>query len=66
MTTEPEPWVPDDHTFSVFYSKISVPRPFEKKTQFSVFRVSDSEDEDEDVFGKWALIQSDESEYDSE
>jgi hypothetical protein len=62
----PEPWAPDDQTFSVFYSKISVPRPFEKTTQFSVFKVSDSEGDEEAVFSTWALIQDAESEYDSE
>jgi hypothetical protein len=67
---DPEPWSPeDDRPFSVFYSKISDPKPFElKKTQFSIFHVSDSEDAEDqaEVFSRWSLIEQAESDYDTE
>ena len=60
----PGPWSPEDDSFNVFYSKISVPKPFElKKTQFSIFQESDSEEE---VFSRWSLIEQAESDYDTE
>jgi hypothetical protein len=55
-----EPYYPGVDVYAV----IRDPRPFEK-TKFSIFQLSDSDDED-DLFKKFSTIQPDESDYDSE
>jgi hypothetical protein len=45
-----------------FYTLI---RPFEK-TKFSLFQMSDSDDENEELFKNWTIIQEDSSDYDTE
>jgi len=59
-----EPFDPGLDAFCVFYAPIRDPKPFEK-TQFSIFQMTDSEDETE-LFDKWSSIQPDSSDYDSE
>ena len=59
-----EPFDPGGDSFCVFYAVIRVPRPFEK-TKFSIFQLSDSDDDDE-LFKNFSIIQPDSSDYDSE
>jgi hypothetical protein len=59
-----EPFDPGGDCFGVFYAVIREPRPFEK-TKFSIFQLSDSDDEDE-LFKNFSNIQPDSSDYDSE
>jgi hypothetical protein len=60
-----EPFDPGGDSFGVFYSPIKDPEPFEK-TKFSIFQISDSDEEDDPMFRKWSAIQADSSDYDSE
>lgn len=50
--------------FCAFAAVIRDPRPFEK-TKFSIFQLSDSDDDDE-LFKNFSIIQPDSSDYDSE
>jgi hypothetical protein len=57
---ELEPFDPGGY----FYVVIRDPRPFEK-TKFSIFQLSDSDD-DQELFRNFSAIQPDSSDYDSE